>query len=37
LEKEKEQFLANFEIGPNNSEYYSKNMLEKQAGTMINL
>ncbi|CDW76964.1 fha domain containing protein [Stylonychia lemnae] len=34
-EREKEQFLQNFELG--SSEYYSKSLLEKQASDLINL
>ena len=34
-EREKEQFLQNFELG--SSEYYTKNLLEKQSSDMLNM
>lgn len=35
-EKEKEQFLANFELGGSSTDYYCKNLLEKQSTELLN-
>ena len=36
-EREKEQFLANFEVGGGSTEYFSKALLERQSSELMAL